>query len=373
MLFAAQGVRHSFSGNHRRIKRMPLAGAYRWIGLLCCAMVLSAAGAVGAADETHRSDWMQQAPFGLMVHWIAPGPLPLEGEHIQDLNRAVDAFDLDRFMRDFERSGAGWLIFTIGQNTAMYAGPNAVLDRLAGPGHFSNRDLVGEIAARVHQAGKRFIGYLPSEVNAPEQLHAAFAWNPKDQAEFQRRYTDFIRDYSLRLGTNLSGWWFDGCYTWDVFPNHTYDWPLWFDAARAGNPDAIVAFNDGSFCIGITTPVTPLQDYLSGEVEALKDGQIRLGRGPKAPLHMPKSRFVDGTQTQWHALLPIDCNRYWAHTKDHPMTPSYPDGELEQFLRGCRAVGGVVTFNVGISQEGALGAETVAQLARLSAAISAAR
>ena len=334
--------------------------------LLCIPTTLFSAHPAQAEDVLHRTDWMQEWPFGLMVHWIAPGPTPLEGPHITDLNQAVDAFDLDRFMRDFEATGAGWLIFTIGQNTAMYASPNAVLDKLAGEGHGSRRDLVLEIAERVHESGKHFIAYLPAEVNAPEKLHEPFAWNPGDQGEFQRRYTDFIREYSLRLGTKLSGWWFDGCYTWEVFPNSTYNWPLWFDAARAGNPSAIVAFNDGSFCIGITTPVTPLQDYLSGEVETLVDGKIRLGRGSEAPTHLPEARFVKGTRTQWHALLPIDCNRYWAHTPDHPMTPSYPDEELEQFITRCRAVGGVITFNVGISQEGALGAETVAQLARLA-------
>ena len=322
----------------------------------------------GRANETaHNTDWMQEHPFGLMVHWIAPGPTPLKGPHIEELNQAVNSFDLDRFMRDFESTGAGWLIFTIGQNTTMYASPNAVLDKLAGPGYCSERDLVLEIAERVHAEGKHFIAYLPAEVNKPQKLHAPFAWNPGDQTEFQVRYTDFIREYALRLGTKLSGWWFDGCYTWDIFPNSTYNWPLWFGAARAGNPNAIVAFNDGSFCIGITTPVTPLQDYLSGEVEALVDGKIRLGRRVKdAPLHMPETRFVEGTETQWHALVPIDCNRFWWHTPKRPMTPSYPDAELVSFLSQCRAVGGVVTFNVGISQEGALGAETVAQLSRIT-------
>jgi hypothetical protein len=228
---------------------------------------------------------------------------------------------------------------------------------------------VGEIAARVHRQGKHFIAYLPAEVNAPQQLHAAFAWNPADQTEFQRRYTDFIREYSLRLGPTLSGWWFDGCYTWEVFPNHTYNWPLWFEAARAGNRDAVVTFNDGSFCIGITQPVTPLQDYLSGEVEVLVNGKIRLGRDAHAPLYVPTSRFADGTRTQWHALVPIDCGRHWAHEKPGPLVPpAYPDEELIRFVKDCRVVRGIVTFNVGISQEGALGEQTVDQLSRLATA-----
>ena len=320
-------------------------------------------------NQKHRADWMVQGSYGVMVHWLAPGPAPEKGPYIRDLNRAVDAFQLDRFVQDFQRTGADWLIFTIGQNTSYYASPNATLDRLAGPGHCSRRDLVLEIAQRLKKLGKRFIAYLPSEVNAPKSLHAAFAWNPKDQSEFQRRYTDFIREYAVRYGKNLDGWWFDGCYTWDVFPNHTYRWPLWFDAARAGNPEAIVAFNDGSFCTGTTKAVTPLEDYLSGEVDVLIDGKIRLGRQPNAPLYLPKSRFVEGTDCQWHALVPIDC--MWMHGGPGPIPPpKYSDNDLFRFVKSCKAVGGAVTLNVGIYQEGHMAPASVAQLGRMAATLN---
>ena len=101
------------------------------------------------AKQSHRADWMMQSPYGVMVHWLAPGPAAEKGPYIRDLNRAVDAFQLDRFVQDFQRTGADWLIFTIGQNTSYYASPNPTLDRLAGPGHCSRRDLVLEIAQRL--------------------------------------------------------------------------------------------------------------------------------------------------------------------------------------------------------------------------------
>jgi len=323
---------------------------------------------LGEEETKNRADWMHRGSYGVMVHWLAPGPARAKGEYIHDLNRAVDGFDVERFVQDFRATGADWLIFTIGQNTSYYASPNAVLDRLAGPGHCSKRDLVLEIAQRLHKVGKRFIAYLPSELNAPKDLHKPFAWNPKDQSEFQRRYTQFIREYSGRLGKMLDGWWFDGCYTWDVFPNRTYNWPLWFDAARAGNPDAAVAFNDGSFCIGITKPVTPLQDYVSGEVEVLIDGKIRLGRQENATLYLPKTRLAEGTNCQWHALVPIDC--LWMHGGPGPMPPpKYPDADLFRFVKDCKAVGGAVTLNVGIYQEGTMAPASVKQLHRLQAAL----
>ena len=115
---------------------------------------------------------------------------------------------------------------------------------------------------------------------------------------------EFVRAYAVKLGALLDGWWFDGCYEWEPFHNSLYDWPAWFAAARAGNPEAIVAFNDGAFCIGKLKPVTPLEDYHAGEVHMLRDGKIKLGHDHDSPLYMPSSRFIDGVQ--WHALLPVD-------------------------------------------------------------------
>lgn len=319
----------------------------------------------------HRAEWMVQGSFGMMVHWLTPGTYPRQGEQITDFNTAVDAFDLEGLLNQFRASGADWLIFTIGQNTGYYASPNSLLEELAGSGHTSQRDLVLEVAKGVKSQGKRFVAYLPSEVKAQsEEIHRAFAWNPKDQSEFQTRYTAFVREYSERYGSLLDGWWFDGCYTWEDFHNSQYRWSDWCDAARAGNPQAAVAFNDGCFCVGIKQPLTPLQDYLSGEVETLIEGMIRLGRSEDSTLYLPKTRFVEGTQCQWHALVPIDC--FWMHSQPGEMEPLlYTDEDLFAFVLRCRAVGGAVTLNVGIYQEGLIGEDALLQLQRLRSCLTA--
>src|SRR5208337_896616 len=108
-----------------------------------------------------------------------------------------------------------------------------------------------------------------------------------------------------------------------------------------------------------------LEDYLSGEVDLLIDGKIRLGRQPKAPLYLPKSRFVEGTACQWHALVPIDC--MWMHGGPGPIPPpKYSDNDLFRFVKSCKAVGGAVTLNVGIYQEGHMAPASVAQLGRMA-------
>ncbi|MBI5832158.1 MAG: hypothetical protein HZB16_07590 [Armatimonadetes bacterium] len=319
-------------------------------------------------EQLGRAEWMS-GRWGLMVHWIPPGPAREQGPWVADLDAAVDAFDLDRFMGQFAATGADWLVFTIGQNSACYCSPNRVLDRLCGPGHASRRDLISELADAVTGLGKRFIAYLPAETKAPTSLHAGFAWKPSDQREFEQRYCAFIAEYAERLGSRLAGWWFDGCYTWPDFHNDVRDWALWAKAARAGNPDAALAFNDGSLCCGIGQPLTPHQDYLAGEIELLRDGRLRYGREDNSPFVLPTAKYLEGTDCLWHGLVPIDC--FWGHDQPGPMEPPrYSDECLTAFVRSCTRVGGAVTLNVGIYQEGHLADATVAQVRTMVSALT---
>jgi hypothetical protein len=353
-----------------------------------------------------RTAWMA-GHYGIMVHWLYPVIFPEQGKPPRTLDEAVDQFNLKRLLEEFTATGADWLLFTIGQNSGFYASPNSVIERQAGPGHCSRRDLVMELATEVHRLGKRFISYLPCEVAGNKTMQPGFAWNTQegtDQAEFQRRYLLAIREWSERLGPLLDGWWFDGCYEWLIFNLKHMDWPAWFAATRAGNPDCAGAFNDGSLCNGLTQPLNPEQDYISGETEALVNGRILLGR-PDTPMlrgfgiqssyeqqtiptFLPSQRFVPGTRSQFHSLLPIDS--FWGHGNVHadwlpeglfqfmdpkltagPMEPPiYSDDELAGFLTNCLKAGGAVTLNVGIYLEGHLGQETVQQLARISRRIS---
>jgi hypothetical protein len=166
-----------------------------------------------------------------------------------------------------------------------------------------------------------------------------------------------------------------------------------------------VTFNNGSICLGISQPVIPGQDYLSGESEFLLKGKIRYGRGTDILTPLPQGKakrkpamgrgVTDCTghvctlplpqppaTCIWHALLPIDCMWEtgipfnldwqnpafpWVAPKPHQMEkPLYSLADLETVVRDFKSVGGGVTFNVGIFQEGGLGPDTVDQLAALA-------
>ena len=311
-----------------------------------------------------RAAWLA-GKWGIMVHWIAPGPGSEKGTRITDLNQAVDQFDVPVFLRQLEDIGAHHLIFTVGQNTTYYASPNAVLDKYMGPGHSPKRDLVLEIARGMKQAGKRFIAYLPAEIKNDPAMFEAFQWKPKHQEEFERRYTEFIRAYAEQWGEHVDGWWYDGCYTYDDYyvPR---DWDLWCKASRAGNKHAAVAFNNGSFVSGFTQPLFPGQDYISGECEGIMNGRIWLNDKADRKRSIPPLHFAEGTNCQFHVLMPIDNNGDWINNKDGEMPPpKYPDAELFEFVKSCTRAGCGVTLNVGIYQDGRLSQGTLEQLRRM--------
>ncbi|MDO8587437.1 MAG: alpha-L-fucosidase [Armatimonadota bacterium] len=325
----------------------------------------------------HRAKWMADGSYGVMVHYLlSPAGETLEAK-TAELNRIIDAFDLDTFVKQFEESGADWLIFTIGQNTGYYNSSNSVTDRLI-PGRTPKRDLVMEMAQRVKKLKKRFIVYFPAPLESPTppDIQQAFGWNQEDQTHFFKRYHNCIRAYSEKFGSLCDGWWFDGCYDW--ISKGRWDWSDWIAPARAGNPNSIVALNDGAFCVAREKPVSPRQDYHAGEVHLLHKGQIVFGYPPEggfkisrdgrllyeenpAKLYMPKSQYIDGVQ--WHALVPMDSS-FNAPTIPYSAC-HYSDEELLQFLRGCKSVKGAVTFNAPIDINGHIPAETAAQLKRI--------
>jgi len=313
--------------------------------------------------EHDRTRWLAKGRFGIMVHYLIAPPGTMPDQRTAEYNRIIDGFDLRGFMKQFDAIGADWLIFTMGQNEGYYSSPNRFLDNVL-PGRTSRRSLPLEIAQEVKSRQKRFILYLPAEVagQTPE-VRQAFGWQENDstQRAFQANYVRFIEDFSTGLGRLVDGWWFDGCYPWPVFPNSNLDFAAYIRAARAGNPEAICAFNDGAFCVGRVAPVTPLEDYHAGEVHVLVNGDIGLGWWKENPRpYMPTARFIDGVQ--WHCLLPVDSTFCGPELPDQ----HYSDEILAHLISRIHAVGGAITLNLPIGRDGLIPTQTVEQMQRVA-------
>jgi len=118
-----------------------------------------------------------------------------------------------------------------------------------------------------------------------------------------------------------------------------------------------------------------------GEQVAIINGKLRIGKDNNR-LFLPDTAYVRGTKCLNHTLLPIDA--YWAHgwgklpdwtnfpfsplysnTPDGMEPPIYKDEQLQSFVKNFTDIGGAVTLNAGIFQEGHLGKLTIKQLQKL--------
>jgi hypothetical protein len=119
-------------------------------------------------------------------------------------------------------------------------------------------------------------------------------WKRYRQVDFMLNWEKVLREWALRWGDKIKGWWVDGCYHKEErFPeNEPPNLATLADTLRSGNPDAIIAFNPGVKVLVI--PYSEHEDYTAGEVS----GSLPLLG--KEPAVIPVNRFLNGEQ--YHIL-----------------------------------------------------------------------
>ncbi len=334
--------------------------------------LLGSAWPVAAAENT---DWFRDANWGVMTHYLGAPPSSSGGEELtaQMWNRQIDAFDVEGLADQIASTGAGYLLFTIGQNSGHFCAPNATYDKFVGisPSKCSSRDLVADLGKALKKRNVRLLVYLPSGAPAADPVarkKLGWRWGrtggwqlPGEPVggrlvEFQRKWEAVIREWSLCWGDLVAGWWIDGCY----FPDQMYyfdDEPNFASLAasmRAGNPKSIVAFNPG-----VVVPVvvhTKHEDYTTGEVT--------LKRLPEAVAACP-GRWLqhDGAKVQFHILTYL--GESWCRGE----RPQWPDEKVIGITRDIGDKGGVVTYDIPIQTSGLIPETFVEQLRALGESV----
>ena len=331
------------------------------------------------------TDWMHKARWGMMTHYLyeltdtedasdeavhkfwrdwdagaRPGIIPESSEKaaIEQWNRRVDSVNVDALAQHIAETGAGYLVFTVGQTSGFFCSPNATYDGILAMDHtrLSRRDLVADVAAALAKRNVRTIVYIPAgpsyqHPRAVEALACVPEWDasgwgikpgaysskhPVDErlTEYQRNWESVIREWSLRWGTLASGWWVDGCYYADKMYRHedAPNFRSFAEAMKAGNPNAVVAFNTG---VRIHCH-TEYEDYTAGE-----SNDLYTLVSPSAPFY----RFMGGAQLHIMTFMGM----FWCTGN-----PRFPDGLPALYTRHINSFGGVVTWDVPIRPDGTI-------------------
>ena len=276
-----------------------------------------------------NTDWLREAGYGLIVHFL-PDPA--------DWERDIAAFDVQALADEVEWTGAGYLILTLGQNSGYYCAPNAAYERSIGcqpHARCSRRDLPMELADALAERHIRLMLYLPSRAPQadPEAMRSLSDVPERQPApqEFTRKWNDVIREWSVRYGPKVSGWWFDGAYNtagWDD-RTQSYHWDTWADACRAGNPDSLLAFNPGTDPGPAFSALCDAQDYTAGE-------QNEWTATP--------AQYLPPPGVQWQVLSFLGSD--WGAADG----PRVSDAALIAYVRDVNRQGGVVTMDVAVRQ-----------------------
>jgi hypothetical protein len=309
----------------------------------------------GSAQD--RAAWMKEARWGVMTHYLADWIARVHklDMNVEEWNKLVDGFDVEGIAKQLQSVGAGYYQISIGQNSGYYLSPNATYDKLTGAqqSKCSRRDLVADLYEALNKRGIRLLVYLPS--GAPARDHAAdtaLEWRngPYPNREFQVKWEQVIREWSQRWGKKVVGWWFDGCY----FPNSMYRSPQapnfasFAAGARAGNPDAAVAFNPG--VVYRILSMTPYEDFTAGEIDQPERVTIRRAADGK----------MDGVQIQMLSYL----GTTWGTG-----SPRFSTEQAVGFSRKIAEAGGAVTWDVPVELNGTISRAFVDQLAAVGKAL----
>ncbi|MBD3177855.1 MAG: hypothetical protein GF320_21990, partial [Armatimonadia bacterium] len=305
-------------------------------------LLLSTAPLMGEPMNPN-TDWFHDAGYGVFVHYLTN--LQNEPSHIASLGKetswdeCVAEFDTERFAETMAEVRARYVIFTVMQVQRYMAAPNATYDEITGyePGEAcATRDLIMDLSDSLRARDIRLMLYYTGDgPRADPQAAQAFGCGSPVSDEFVEKWTSVAREYSLRYGDRISGWWVDGCYPWIGYNDDNL--AVFAEALKAGNPEAIVAFNRG--VDPEVMPYTPHEDYTCGEQNRFYD--------------MPESRWIEGEQ--WHILSYL--GPWWGD----PGT-KYAKQELADYVWDVHRRGGVVSIDVLLFRDGGLDRSQVEML-----------
>ena len=296
-----------------------------------------------AVQNRASTKWFSNTKYGLMVHWM-PGVMPKRGS-AKPFCDAVRDFNVNVFADMVKQTGASYLIFTAVHGTQWYPGPSAVHDRVL-KGRSCSRDLIADLADAMEKRGVKLILYYHHGVGDYDWSKAS-GFFKKDKSRFFQNEYDILAQTGERYGRKIAGWWFD-----DRFPDQPFR--KLYEATKIGNPDRIVAWNSW-----IMPKSTEFQEYYSGEAAnnlTLPDANYFGEGGP-----------AEGLQP--HFLIIADDP--WAHTAVNSdiASPLYDDNQLIRYVKAANALGGPVTINIGIYQDGTVSPATVQQIQKLGQAL----
>lgn len=317
-----------------------------------------------AEQYSANTDYMA-GKYGIFLHYLST-MVAGSGVQIDKWNEIVNSFDVESFAKQAQNAGASWVCITLTQGDGMYCIPMPELEKMIGGTKCStDRDLVLDLYNALNPRGIKLMVYwipgTPTTSNIPmakalgaERLAKGDLAGGQNSGDFMLNWTvvknmsSIMRTVSERYGDKVSGWWIDGCYDTIGFNERVAETEA--KALRSGNPNAIIAFNNGT---SNQDARFTSEDYTAGETghpNTVKEDNL-LNR--KAEGRWSEQGY------QQHYLTFLGTNWGTAGTV-------YDTGKLtEHCYNNILSKGAAITFDVRFSKSGEIDSEHLTQLSAL--------
>ena len=289
--------------------------------------------------------WMVAAKYGLMFHWTSQS-MPREGPPLSYCD-AVRKFDVEKFANMVADTGAGFVVFTTSHAGFYFPGPNPEIDSIL-PGRTCSRDLVGDLADALNRRHIRLELYF-------HPGHDDTAWWQRthfeqDKDAYFKQWRAIISSIGNRYGKKLAGWWFDDA-SFTYYPFNP-DWERMAAAARAGNPDRVLTYNNW-----IMPKVTDFDDVYPGENALWETKYEDLSFLPVGGT----GRYTGGPQAGLQAEITVLINGDWGHFKmNEPIAPPRLSAdEIVSRLKDAISRRAVPLLDIEVYQDGTASPQTL--------------
>ena len=307
-----------------------------------------------------NADRMMNKKWGVFTHYLyheqnKAGTLSNQGAGCTDWSELIDGIDVEKIARTLHEIGAGYYFITLMQGTKYMIAPNSTYDRIAGtkPGEAcAKRDLVLDLYEALHKYDiDLYLYYTGDGPHIDPEVGKRFGFfEPREKnmnREFVEKWASVLEEYAVRYGDKVCGWWIDGCYRWFQYNEDLLS--IYQKACRKGNPNAIVAYNDG---------VKPklekdfaISDFTCGEFNDF--------------IYVPETRFIDGAQS--HILAPLGIAPDGSEWGSWCKPGCKRDGTyMCDYVNKVNAVGGTVTIDIVIYRDGSFDPQQIEILRQIS-------
>lgn len=309
---------------------------------------------------------LKQKKWGIFTHYLYgeqnnPERESNMGAGRTDWNECVNSFDVKKYVEQIAQTKAGYVIFTVMQGERFMSVPNEIFNEISGykaGDACCHRDLVLDLYNELEKHNidlyLYFTGDGPHKDEVAGEKFGFSAPRRNISEEFVIKWAKVLEEYAIRYGDKVKGWWIDGCYgEVDAGGSPSFGYEDKFlkhykDAILKGNPNAIVAFNNGVSDKVVEYSI--YDDFTAGEMNDFVD--------------IPNNQFMNNVQ--WHTLIPLGKKgeNEWSTWCSRGLKRDY--AYISDYLKEVTDKGGVVSIDVFLQRDGGLDQEQLELLKKIN-------